>query len=52
MLLNASSWEIKFISHYFRKYYGLNFWATIIERITEYRVMLNKKTTMRKQIMK
>ena len=40
-LLTASSWELTYIAFHLRAYYSLNFWASIIERINEFRQMLN-----------
>ena len=40
-LLSASLWELKYIAYHFKTYYGLYFWANIIERINEIRSMLN-----------
>ena len=40
-LLTASLWELKYIAFHLRTYYSLNFWATIIERIEEFRQTLN-----------
>ena len=41
-LLIASTWELKYIAYHFKNFFGLNFWANIIERISEFREMLNK----------